>query len=155
MHQRDNERLIQSLLKLRDIGNSVLVVEHDQDMMEAADYVLDIGPGAGRHGGEIVSKGTFEEMIKENTLTADYLTKRKQILVPTSRRKGNGKELILKGANGNNLKNVSVTFPLAKMICVTGVSGSGKSSLVNGTLYPILNKHIYRGVKEPMPYKSL
>tara|TARA_B100000809_G_scaffold252094_1_gene286394 strand:- start:22193 stop:25024 length:2832 start_codon:yes stop_codon:yes gene_type:complete len=155
LHQRDNERLIQSLLKLRDIGNSVLVVEHDQDMMEAADYVLDIGPGAGRHGGEIVSKGTFEEMIKENTLTADYLTKRKQILVPTSRRKGNGKELILKGANGNNLKNVSVTFPLAKMICVTGVSGSGKSSLVNGTLYPILNKHIYRGVKEPMPYKSI
>jgi excinuclease ABC subunit A len=155
LHQRDNERLIQSLLKLRDLGNSVLVVEHDQDMMEAADYVLDIGPGAGRHGGEIVSKGTFEEMKKENTLTADYLTKRKQIHVPNSRRKGNGKELILKGATGNNLKNVSVTFPLGKMICVTGVSGSGKSSLINGTLYPILNKHIYRGVKEPMPYKSI
>jgi len=155
LHQRDNERLIQSLIKLRDIGNSVLVVEHDQDMMECADYVLDIGPGAGRHGGEIVSEGTFEEMKKESTLTADYLTKRKQILVPTSRRKGNGKELILKGATGNNLKNVSATFPLAKMICVTGVSGSGKSSLINGTLYPILNHHIYRAVKEPMPYKSI
>ena len=155
LHQRDNERLIQSLLKLRDIGNSVLVVEHDQDMMECADYVLDIGPGAGRHGGEIVSKGSFQEMIKEKTLTADYLTKRKQIEIPNSRRTGNGNELVLKGASGNNLKNVSVTFPLGKMICVTGVSGSGKSSLVNGTLYPILNKHIYRGVKEPMPYKSI
>ena len=155
LHQRDNERLIQSLLKLRDIGNSVLVVEHDQDMMECADYVLDIGPGAGRHGGEIVSKGSFQEMIKEKTLTADYLTKRKQIEIPNSRRTGNGNELVLKGASGNNLKNVSVTFPLGKMICVTGVSGSGKSSLVNGTLYPILNKHIYSGVKEPMPYKSI
>ena len=155
LHQRDNERLIKSLLKLRDIGNSVLVVEHDQDMMKCADYVLDIGPGAGRHGGEIVSKGTFEEMIKENTLTADYLTKRKQIVVPKTRREGNGKELILKGASGNNLKNVSATFPLGKMICVTGVSGSGKSTLINGTLYPILNKHVYRGVKEPMPYKSI
>lgn len=155
LHQRDNERLIQSLIKLRDIGNSVLVVEHDQDMMECADYVLDIGPGAGKHGGEIVSSGTFEEMIKENTLTADYLTKRKQIVVPKTRREGNGKELVLKGANGNNLKNVSATFPLGKMICVTGVSGSGKSTLINGTLYPILNKYIYRGVKEPMPYKSI
>jgi excinuclease ABC subunit A len=155
LHQRDNERLIKSLLKLRDIGNSVLVVEHDQDMMQCADYVLDIGPGAGRYGGEIVSKGTFEEMIKENTLTADYLTKRRQIVVPKTRREGNGKELILKGARGNNLKNVSATFPLGKMICVTGVSGSGKSTLINGTLYPILNKHIYRGVKEPMPYKSI
>ncbi|WP_152287957.1 excinuclease ABC subunit UvrA [Flavicella marina] len=155
LHQRDNERLIQSLVKLRDLGNSVLVVEHDQDMMECADYVLDIGPGAGRHGGEIVSKGTFEEMKKESTLTADYLTKRKEITVPKTRRKGNGKELILKGASGNNLKNVTAKFPLGKMICVTGVSGSGKSSLINGTLYPILNKHIYRGVKEPMPYTSI
>jgi len=155
LHQRDNERLINSLIKLRDIGNSVLVVEHDQDMMQCADYVLDIGPGAGRHGGEIVSKGTYKEMIQESTLTADYLTKRKQIKVPTSRRKGNGNELVLKGASGNNLKNVSATFPLGKMICVTGVSGSGKSTLINGTLYPILNKHIYRGVKEPMPYKSI
>ncbi|MEI6865381.1 excinuclease ABC subunit UvrA [Flavicella sp.] len=155
LHQRDNQRLIKSLIKLRDIGNSVLVVEHDQDMMKCADYVLDIGPGAGRHGGEIVSKGTFEEMKKGNTLTADYLTKRKQILVPKTRRKGNGKTLILTGATGNNLKNVSITLPLGKMICVTGVSGSGKSTLINGTLYPILNKHIYRGVKEPMPYKSI
>jgi excinuclease ABC subunit A len=155
LHQRDNDRLIKSLLKLRDLGNSVLVVEHDQDMMECADYVLDIGPGAGRHGGEIVSKGSFEEMKKETTLTADYLTKRKTIEIPKSRREGSGKELILKGASGNNLKNISVNFPLGKMICVTGVSGSGKSTLINGTLYPILNKHIYRGVKEPMPYKSI
>ncbi|MFC2126760.1 excinuclease ABC subunit UvrA [Bacteroidota bacterium] len=155
LHQRDNERLINSLIKLRDLGNSVLVVEHDKDMMECADYVLDIGPGAGRHGGEIVSKGTFKEMIKESTLTADYLTGRKIIETSKERRKGNGKELILKGATGNNLKNVSATFPLGKMICVTGVSGSGKSTLINGTLYPILNKHIYRGVKEPMPYKSI
>jgi excinuclease ABC subunit A len=155
LHQRDNERLINSLIKLRDIGNSVLVVEHDKDMMECADYVLDIGPGAGKHGGEIVSKGTFTEMVKESTLTADYLTERKTIEIPTERRQGNGKEITLKGASGNNLKNVSATFPLGKMICVTGVSGSGKSSLINGTLYPILNKHIYRGVKEPMPYKSI
>ncbi|WP_139956231.1 excinuclease ABC subunit UvrA [Flavicella sediminum] len=155
LHQRDNERLINSLIKLRDIGNSVLVVEHDKDMMECADYVLDIGPGAGKYGGEIVSKGTFKEMIKGDTLTADYLTERKKIEVPKTRREGNGKKLILKGATGNNLKNVSATFPLGKMICVTGVSGSGKSSLINGTLYPILNKHIYRGVKEPMPYKSI
>ncbi len=155
LHQRDNERLIKSLTKLRDIGNSVLVVEHDLDMMASADYVLDIGPGAGRHGGEIVSSGTFSEMKKQNTLTADYITKRKEIAVPKTRREGNGKELILKGASGNNLKNVSATFPLGKMICVTGVSGSGKSTLINGTLYPILNKHIYRGVKEPMPYVSI
>ncbi len=155
LHQRDNERLIKSLVKLRDLGNSVLVVEHDQDMMECADYVLDIGPGAGRHGGEIVSAGTFASLKKQNTLTADYLTKRRQISVPKQRRAGNGKELILKGASGNNLKNVNVSFPLGKMICVTGVSGSGKSTLINGTLYPILNKHIYRGVKEPKPYTSI
>lgn len=155
LHQRDNERLIQSLVKLRDIGNSVLVVEHDQDMMECADYVLDIGPGAGRHGGEIVSEGSFEALKTHKTLTADYLTKRKEIAVPKTRRKGNGKELVLAGASGNNLKNITVSFPLGKMICVTGVSGSGKSTLINGTLYPILNKHIYKGVKEPMPYASI
>jgi excinuclease ABC subunit A len=124
-------------------------------MMEAADCILDIGPFAGKHGGEIVSQGTYAEMIKEKTLTADYLTERKRIEIPQRRRKGNGKEFILKGASGNNLKNINISFPLGKMICVTGVSGSGKSSLINGTLYPILNQHIYRGVKEPLPYKSI
>tara|TARA_B110000967_G_scaffold42511_1_gene42502 strand:- start:7858 stop:10689 length:2832 start_codon:yes stop_codon:yes gene_type:complete len=155
LHQRDNERLIRSLEKLRDLGNSVLVVEHDKDMMECADYVLDIGPGAGKYGGEIVSEGSFEELKSHATLTADYLTNRKKIETPSKRRKGNGKELLLKGATGNNLKNVSAQFPLGKMICVTGVSGSGKSTLINRTLYPILNQHIYRSVKEPLPYKSI
>ena len=155
LHQRDNERLIRSLEKLRDLGNSVLVVEHDKDMMECADYVLDIGPGAGKHGGEIVSEGSFKELKSHATLTADYLTNRKKIETPSKRRNGNGKELLLKGATGNNLKNVSAQFPLGKMICVTGVSGSGKSTLINRTLYPILNQHIYRSVKEPLPYKSI
>ncbi len=155
LHQRDNQKLIDSLVKLRNLGNSVLVVEHDKDMMEHADFVFDIGPGAGRHGGEIVSAGTFEDLKKQNTLTADYLTGRKEIVVPKKRREGNGKFIKLKGATGNNLKNVSVEFPLGKMICVTGVSGSGKSTLINETLYPILNAHIYRGVKKPMPYKKL
>ncbi|MHB0754035.1 excinuclease ABC subunit UvrA [Polaribacter sp. M15] len=155
LHQRDNQKLIDSLIKLRDVGNSVLVVEHDEDMMKKADYVLDIGLGAGRHGGEIVSIGTFDEIIKNKTLTTDYLTGRKKIVVPKERRVGNGKTITLKGASGNNLKNVSVDFPLGKMICVTGVSGSGKSTLINETLYPILNAHIYRGVKKPMPYKKI
>jgi len=155
LHQRDNQKLIDSLIKLRDIGNSVLVVEHDKDMIENADFVFDIGPGAGVHGGEIVSKGTYKEIKNCNTLTGDYLGGRKQIEVPKSRRKGNGKTIKISGASGNNLKNVSVDFPLGKMICVTGVSGSGKSTLINETLYPILNKHIYRGVKEPMPYKKI
>lgn len=155
LHQRDNQKLIDSLVKLRDLGNSVLVVEHDKDMIEAADFVFDIGPGAGRHGGEIVSEGTFEELKKQDTLTADYITGKKEISVPKKRRKGNGNKIQLKGATGNNLKNVSVEFPLGKMICVTGVSGSGKSTLINETLYPILNAHIYRGVKKPMPYKSI
>ena len=155
LHQRDNQKLIDSLVKLRDIGNSVLVVEHDKDMIEHADFVFDIGPGAGRHGGEIVSEGTFGELKKHNTLTADYITGKKEIAVPKKRRKGNGNKIQLKGATGNNLKNVSVDFPLGKMICVTGVSGSGKSTLINETLYPILNAHIYRGVKKPMPYKSI
>tara|TARA_B110000483_G_scaffold152046_1_gene180869 strand:- start:4 stop:1623 length:1620 start_codon:yes stop_codon:yes gene_type:complete len=155
LHQRDNEKLIDSLVKLRDIGNSILVVEHDQDMIEKADFVFDIGPGAGKHGGEIVSAGTFEELKKQKTLTADYITGRKKIEVPKTRREGNGKTIKLSGASGNNLKNVSVEFPLGKMICVTGVSGSGKSTLINGTLYPILNAHIYRGVKKPMPYKKI
>ncbi|GGK44312.1 MULTISPECIES: excinuclease ABC subunit UvrA [Flavobacteriaceae] len=155
LHQRDNEKLIKSLINLRDVGNSVIVVEHDKDMIEHADFVLDIGPGAGVHGGEIVSKGTFEELKTHNTLTADYLNGTKEIEVPKKRRKGNGKKITLSGATGNNLKNVTVEFPLGKLICVTGVSGSGKSTLINETLYPILNKHIYRGVKKPMPYKSI
>lgn len=155
LHQRDNQKLIDSLTKLRDIGNSVLVVEHDKDMIENADFVFDIGPGAGVHGGEIVSEGNYKEIKECHTLTADYLGGRKQIEVPKSRRKGNGKTIKISGASGNNLKNVSVDFPLGKMICVTGVSGSGKSTLINETLYPILNKHIYRGVKEPMPYKKV
>ncbi len=155
LHQRDNQKLIDSLVKLRDIGNSVIVVEHDKDMMEHADFVLDMGPGAGKHGGKIVSEGTFEDLKKHNTLTTDYLTGRKTIAIPKKRREGNGKTIKLKGATGNNLKNVSVEFPLGKMICVTGVSGSGKSTLINETLYPILNAHIYRGVKKPMPYKKI
>ena len=155
LHQRDNKKLINSLVKLRDIGNSILVVEHDKDMIEQADFVFDIGPGAGKYGGEIVSAGTFKELKKHSTLTADYLTGNKKISIPKKRRKGNGKYIKLKGAKGNNLKNVSVDFPLGKMICVTGVSGSGKSTLINETLYPILNAHIYRGVKKPMPYHKV
>ncbi len=155
LHQRDNQKLIDSLIKLRDVGNSVLVVEHDEDMIKNADFVLDIGPGAGKHGGEIVSEGTFADLKKHKSLTADYLSRRKQIEVPKKRRKGNGNTIKLFGATGNNLKNVTVEFPLGKMICVTGVSGSGKSTLINGTLYPILNAHIYRGVKKPMPYKKI
>lgn len=155
LHQRDNEKLVNSLIKLRDVGNSVLVVEHDKDMIEQADFVFDIGPGAGVHGGEIVSAGTFDDLKKHSTLTADYLTGRKEIAVPKERRTGNGNFIKLSGASGNNLKNVSVKFPLGQMICVTGVSGSGKSTLINETLYPILNAHIYRGVKKPMPYKKI
>jgi len=155
LHQRDNQKLIDSLVKLRDIGNSVLVVEHDKDMIEHADFVFDIGSGAGIHGGKIVSEGTFQEIKDHSTLTADYLAGRRQIEVPKNRRKGNGKSIKITGATGNNLKNVTAEFPLGKMICVTGVSGSGKSTLINETLYPILNKHIYRGVKEPMPYKKI
>ncbi|GFD81099.1 UvrABC system protein A [Tenacibaculum sp. KUL118] len=155
LHQRDNQKLIDSLIKLRDVGNSVLVVEHDEDMIKNADFVLDIGPGAGRHGGEIVSEGNFDDLKSHDTLTADYLSRRKEIEVPKKRREGNGKTILLKGASGNNLKNVSVEFPLGKMICVTGVSGSGKSTLINETLYPILNAHIYRAVKKPMPYKKI
>jgi|TARA_B110000090_G_scaffold87731_1_gene99580 excinuclease ABC subunit A len=155
LHQRDNQKLIDSLIKLRDVGNSIIVVEHDKDMIENADFVLDIGPGAGHFGGEIVSEGTYKDLKKHKTLTADYLNETKRIEIPKTRRKGNGKKIILKGASGNNLKNVNVEFPLGKMICVTGVSGSGKSTLINGTLYPILNHHIYRGVKKPMPYDSI
>jgi len=155
LHQRDNERLIYSLKQLKEIGNSVIVVEHDKDMIESADYVIDIGPAAGRHGGEIVSQGTPEEIEKHDTLTADYLSGKKEIEIPKTRRKGNGKKLVLKGASGNNLKNITVEFPLGKMIGVTGVSGSGKSTLINETLYPILNAHFFNGVKKPMPYKKI
>ncbi len=155
LHQRDNEKLIDSLQKLRDIGNSVLVVEHDKEMIESADCVIDIGPKAGRHGGEIISNGTSKELLLSHTLTADYLNGTKKIEVPKKRREGNGKRIILKGATGNNLKNISATFPLGKMICVTGVSGSGKSTLINETLYPIINQYIYKSVKKPMPYTSI
>ncbi|WP_396145709.1 excinuclease ABC subunit UvrA [Flavobacterium sp.] len=155
LHQRDNERLINSLKNLRDIGNSVLVVEHDKDMIECADYVIDIGPKAGKFGGNIISKGTPAELLKEHTLTAQYLNGELQIEIPKKRRSGNGKFIKLHGASGNNLKNVSVEFPLGKLICVTGVSGSGKSTLINETLYPILNAHIFNGVKKPQPYKKI
>ncbi len=155
LHQRDNEKLISSLEQLRDIGNSVLVVEHDKDMIVRADYVVDIGPAAGRHGGEIVSIGTPEEMLKQHTLTAAYLNGEKKIEVPKKRREGTGKFLKLTGATGNNLKNVSVSIPLGKLVCVTGVSGSGKSTLINETLYPILNAYYFNGVKKPAPYKKI
>ncbi|MCF6306833.1 MAG: excinuclease ABC subunit UvrA [Flavobacteriaceae bacterium] len=155
LHQRDNEKLIHSLIKLRDIGNSIIVVEHDKEMIEAADYVIDIGPAAGKHGGEIDSIGTPKEILKHNTLTADYLNGKKEIAIPKKRRKGNGKTLKLTGATGHNLKNVSIEIPLGKMIGVTGVSGSGKSTLINETLYPILNAFFFNGVKKPMPYKKI
>lgn len=154
LHQRDNERLISSLKHLRDIGNSVIVVEHDKDMILEADEVLDIGPRAGKFGGEILWQGKPKDLLKANTLTADYISGKKKIEVPKERRKGNGKSLVLKGAAGNNLKNVNLEIPLGKLVVVTGISGSGKSSLINGTLYPILNRHFYRAVQEPLPYKS-
>jgi excinuclease ABC subunit A len=155
LHQRDNVRLINALKNLRDIGNSVIVVEHDKEMILAADHVIDIGPAAGIHGGKIIAQGTPKEILKFHTLTSDYINGIKEISIPKEYRKGNGKSLILKGAKGNNLKDVSVEFPLGKLICVTGVSGSGKSTLINETLYPILNKHFYRSEKKPMPYKSI
>lgn len=155
LHQRDNHRLITALENLRDIGNSVLVVEHDKDIMLASDYLIDIGPKAGRHGGQIVSMGTPAEILTTHSETAQYLNGRKTIEVPTERRKGNGKFLELKGANGNNLKNIDIKFPLGKLIVVTGVSGSGKSTLINETLYPILSKYVYDSKAQPMPYKSI
>lgn len=155
LHQRDNEKLIHSLEQLRDIGNSVIVVEHDKDMIEQADYVIDIGPKAGKYGGEIISKGTPAEILKSNTITAQYLNGKMKFEIPKKRRDGNGKFLKLTGATGNNLKNVSVEIPLGKMVCVTGVSGSGKSTLINETLYPILNAYYFNGVKKPQPYKKI
>ncbi len=155
LHQRDNERLIKSLESLRDIGNSVIVVEHDKDMIERADYVIDIGPKAGRFGGQIISKGTPKELLKEDTITAQYLNGKMKIEVPKTRREGNGKSIKLSGATGNNLKNVSIEIPLGKLVCVTGVSGSGKSTLINETLYPILNAHFFNAVKKPQPFKKI
>ncbi len=155
LHQRDNERLIRSLKQLRDTGNSVIVVEHDKDMMLAADYVVDLGPHAGRHGGEVVFAGTPAQMLKANTLTSAYLNGKKKIDIPEKVREGNGLFLTLKGAKGNNLKGIDVTFPLGKMICVTGVSGSGKSTLINETLQPILSQKFYRSLQDPLEYKSI
>ncbi|WP_044198895.1 excinuclease ABC subunit UvrA [Dyadobacter tibetensis] len=155
LHQRDNVRLINSLKSLRDLGNTVLVVEHDKDMMLAADYIVDIGPGAGRHGGHVVGAGSPAAFLENGSLTADFLSGRLTVKVPAKRRKGNGKSLVLKGCTGHNLKNVQVSFPLGTMICVSGVSGSGKSSLIHETLFPLLNQHFYKSRREPLPYKSI
>ena len=155
LHQRDNRKLIDSLKKLRDQGNSIIVVEHDKDMMLAADHVLDLGPGAGRHGGYKVAEGSPDEILKIDSLTAGYLNGTRSIEIPKKRRTSNGKKLVLKGASGNNLKNVNAEFPLGVFICVTGVSGSGKSSLINDTLHPILSGKLYRSTKESLAHKSL
>lgn len=155
LHQRDNLRLISSLKKLRDVGNSVVVVEHDEDMMRAADYVVDMGPRAGRLGGNVVFEGTPEEMLRTDTLTANYLNRRLSIEIPEKRREGNGKHLILRGARGNNLKNVTLDIPLGMLVCISGVSGSGKSTLINQTLQPILSRHFYRSTRTPLAYDSI
>jgi len=155
LHQRDNTKLIDSLKQLRDIGNTIIVVEHDKQIIESADYIIDIGPGAGKHGGRIIAKGTLNELLNQKSLTSDYLAGRKCIHIPEKRREGNKKFIRLIGATGHNLKNVDVTFPLGTFICVTGVSGSGKSSLIRETLYPILSQHFYRSLKKPFPYKSI
>ena len=155
LHQRDNARLIESLKKLRDLGNSIIVVEHDKEMIEQADYIVDIGPGAGKGGGEIAACGNAEEFVKGSGLTADYISGRKEIALPKKRRKATKKKLIIKGATGNNLKDITAEFPLGLLICVTGVSGSGKSTLINETLFPILSHHVYRSHYKPKPYKSV
>ncbi len=155
LHQRDNRRLIRSLKSLRDIGNTVIVVEHDQEMMESADYIVDMGPRAGRLGGEVVFQGTYPEMLQKNTLTSSYLNGQMKIEIPAKRRKGSGDFLSLRGAQGNNLQGVDVDFPLGTFICVTGVSGSGKSTLINDTLHPILSQHFYRSLREPLAYESI
>lgn len=155
LHQRDNAKLIRSLKQLRDNGNSVIVVEHDKEMMLAADYIIDLGPRAGRHGGEVVFAGTPEEMLRSDTMTAAFLNGKEKIQIPDTIRPGNGKLLTIKGAKGNNLKNITLSFPLGKMICITGVSGSGKSTLINETLQPILSQHFYASLKDPLPYDSI
>jgi len=155
LHQRDNTKLIDALQQLRDIGNSVIVVEHDKEMMLASDWIIDIGPGTGMHGGKVVAEGTPKDFVKMPGLTAEFLLGKKEIEVPKKRRKGSGKEIVLKGAKGHNLKNVTAHFPLGKLICVTGVSGGGKSSLINETLYPIINHHLYRSEKKPLEYDSI
>ena len=155
LHQKDNSRLISSLKSLRDIGNSVIVVEHDQEMMENADWIVDIGPRAGRAGGHVVYQGTYPDMLKADTLTSGYLSGKLKIDVPSVRRPGNGKSITIHGAKGNNLKDVTATFPLGKLICITGVSGSGKSTLINDTLHPILSQHFYRSLTDPLPYDSV
>jgi excinuclease ABC subunit A len=155
LHQRDNHQLIKALKNLRDIGNSILVVEHDKDIMLAADYLIDIGPDAGKHGGKVVAKGTPKNFVKLDTLTSSYLNGDTEITIPSERRKGNGHSLILKGASGNNLKNVTATFPLGKFICITGVSGSGKSTLINETLYPLLSIHAYKSKMTALPFKNI
>ena len=155
LHQRDNRRLIESLKRLRDAGNTIIVVEHDKEIMLDADYIVDIGPKAGRKGGNVVFEGTPQQMLQTHTLTSDYLNGTRQIAVPESIREGNGKFLKLLGCTGHNLKNVDLTLPLGKFICVAGVSGSGKSSLINGTLQPILSKHFYRSEQEPLPYSAI
>ncbi|MBC8046642.1 MAG: excinuclease ABC subunit UvrA [Fimbriimonadaceae bacterium] len=155
LHQRDNHRLIEALKKLRDTGNTILVVEHDKEMMLAADHIIDLGPGAGTHGGKIVAEGTPENFMLQHSLTSEYLHQEKNITVPKGRRKGNNKEIILQGATGNNLKNLTVHFPLGTLICVTGVSGSGKSTLIDSTLYPLMQNHFYDSLKKPLPYKKI
>ena len=155
LHQRDNRRLISSLKALRDTGNTVVVVEHDEEMMESADYIIDMGPKAGRLGGEVVFQGTPEEMLKQDTLTSRYLNRTCSIQIPGQRRKGNGHSLWLRGARGNNLKGVDVEFPLGQLICITGVSGSGKSTLINDTLQPVLSQHFYRSLRDPLPYDKV
>ncbi|MDE5692108.1 MAG: excinuclease ABC subunit UvrA, partial [Alistipes sp.] len=155
LHQRDNRRLIRSLEELRDAGNSVVVVEHDEEMMRAADYIVDVGPGAGRRGGHIVAAGTLEDILKADSATADYLTGRRKIEIPAALRAGSGQSIVVRGARGNNLKNIDAEFPLGKLICVTGVSGSGKSTLVNETLRPILAKTFYRALERPLDYDAI
>ena len=155
LHQRDNRRLIRSLEELRDAGNSVIVVEHDEDMMRAADFIVDVGPRAGRKGGRIVASGSFDDILRSDSITADYLTGRRRIEIPASLRPGTGERIVIRGARGNNLKGVTAEFPLGKFICVTGVSGSGKSTLVNETLRPILSKALYRSYDQPLPYDSV
>jgi excinuclease ABC subunit A len=155
LHQRDNRRLINTLKELRDAGNSVIVVEHDEDMMRSADYIVDVGPKAGRRGGQIVAAGTIDDIMKSNSITADYLCGRRTIDIPETLRKGTGESIWVRGARGNNLKGVDVEFPLGKFICVSGVSGSGKSTLVNETLRPIISRQLYRSYDQPLPYDSI